>query len=690
MAAHSLTLKSRSGKMYLFCTESQGQSGTPLQFASRDAATNWIRQSFDRNASQSDSIRHVYQWFCSQLVAADLAAPWSAVRDAELCRTLASALQEGKLLILQLPERKVVLTAPESVTPPPASSKTLERGGKATEAPAGATDSIVSEQVGANAASKQTPETAKVETCGDPVSMCTGEEILELTDFELAGPLPIAWRRTYRSSQSHQNIGFGYGWRSNFNLYIDSVTDEAGTVSLQLVNEEGRQLHFVRPAPGQTSYQLAEELALRAEVDGSLVLLKPDNTHWVFVPAVKTARNEHNKRWVLHQVMDSVGRCLQLYYNQQSRLSRIDYTGKKGIELHYNSAGLLSRIEAVSLSKNDKSDKGSQATGIVLAQYYYNDKDELISAVNSGTETEKYQYSQHLLTVRQRASGFCHYFSWQGSGPAARCVRNWGDDGIYDYRFSYDDTNRSATSIDGNGHRWQYFHNECNLLLKKVAPDGATWQYSWNKQGKKTTETLPDGSKTRFYYNDNGQLVTLEQADGAITHFQYNELGQRSVIIDAEGRQWRREYSAAGLLLAETGPDNLVTRYQYGSNNQLERVYLPGGGLQRLLWSDESQLLAVKHNDALTRYSYDSLGRLNGVVDASGLVTEYHYNQAGKLLKQVQYPADNTAEPLEQHFSYDSSGRLLTTTNAHGDVIERQYGGLSQSTKFTAGRWQCF
>lgn len=698
MAAHSLTLKSRSGKMYLFCTESQGQSGTPIRFTSRDAATNWIRQSFERSASQSDSIRHVYQWFCSQLAAADLSAPWSAVRDAELCRTLATALLENKLLILQLPERKAVLTAPESVTPPPASTKTLERGGKSTGTPASAGSELVSEQSGANAASKHTPETTKVETCGDPVSMCTGEEILELTDFELAGPMPMQWLRTYRSSQSHQNIGFGYGWRSNFNLYIDSVTDEAGTRSLQLVNEEGRQLHFARPEPGQTSYQRAEELALRAEADGSLVLLKPDNTHWIFVPQANSVKTENNKRWLLHQVMDSVGRYLQLYYNQQSRLSRIDYTGNKGIELYYNSAGLLSRIEAVSLNisdksnKADKSDKTSKTTGVVLAQYHYNDEKELISAVNSGAETEKYQYSQHLLTVRQRASGFCHYFSWQGSGPAARCVRNWGDDGIYDYRFSYDDKNRSASSIDGNGHCWQYFHDERNLLLKKVAPDGATWTYSWNKQAKKTSETLPDGSTTRFYYNENGQLVTLEQADGAITHLQYNDLGQRSVIIDAEGRQWRREYSAAGLLLAEASPDSSVTRYQYNSNNQLERVYLPGGGIQRLLWSDESQLLAVKHNDALTRYSYDSLGRLNGTVDASGLVTEYHYNLAGKLLKQVQYPAANAvnsaaddatesgAQRLEQHFSYDSSGRLLSTTNANGDVVERQYAGLSQPT----------
>ncbi|HAW91787.1 MAG: type IV secretion protein Rhs [Rheinheimera sp.] len=676
--------------MYIFCTDSQGQSGAPLNFTSRDAATHWIRQSFDRSATQSDSIRQVYQWFCRQSAQADLAAPLSAVRDAELCRTLATTLLDGKLLVLQVPERKAVLGAAESVTPPRASTKTMKRGGKAAASSSGNSSAasrahVVSEKSGTNAASRQTPETDKVEKCGDPVSMCTGEEILELTDFELAGPLPMQWRRTYRSSQSHQNIGFGYGWRSNFNLHIDSVSDEAGTTTLRLVNEEGRQLHFSRPEPGQTSYQLAEELALRAETDGSLVLLKPDNTHWIFVPAATDPAPGNDdqagrKRWLLHQVMDSLGRYLQLYYNRQSRLSRIDYTRKKGIELHYNAAGLLSRIEAVSLSE-----QGAKGTELLLAQYQYNDEKELIGATNSGDETEKYQYSQHLLTVRQRASGFCHYFSWQGNGPAARCVRNWGDNGIYDYRFSYDDSNHSASSIDGNGHCWQYFHNERNLLIKKVAPDGATWQYSWNKQGKKTSETLPDGSQTRFYYNENSQLVTLEQADAAITHFQYNELGQRSVIIDAEGRQWRREYSAGGLLLQESNPDSSVTRYQYNGENQLEKVYLPAGGVQRLLWSDESQLLAVKHNDALTRYSYDSLGRLNGMVDASGLVTEYHYNPAGKLLKQVQYPAESeslsVAQRLEQHFSYDESGRLRSTTNANGDIVERQYGGLSQPSR---------
>tara|TARA_R110002126_G_scaffold212488_1_gene359097 strand:- start:2430 stop:6413 length:3984 start_codon:yes stop_codon:yes gene_type:complete len=667
MAAHSITLKTRSGKMFIFCTESTGQIGTPVQFTSRDAASSWIRQNFGREASQSDSIHNVHQWFSQQHAATGLATSWSAVRDAELCRTLAGALLDGRLLALRLPERDLVLTAPESVTPPPPSSKPLERGGKSSAGIAAA-ESVSTDKAGVNAAGQQTPENTKVTTCGDPVSMSTGEEILELTDFELAGPLPMQWRRAYRSSQCHQNIGMGFGWRSNFTLVIELVSDDEGQRSLTLVNEEGRHLSFAVPEPGQTSYQLAEELALRAESDGSFVLLKPDNTHWIFAPAAGD-----KNRWLLHQVMDSLGRFIQLYYNRQSRLSRIDYTGKKGVELFYDTSGLLTRIEAVTHTP-----EGASATAVVLAQYQYNDEQELISATNCAAETEKYQYCQHLITVRQRASGFCHYFSWQGTGPAARCERNWGDDGIYDYRFSYDDTNRSASSIDSNGHCWQYFHDSRNLLLKKVAPDGATWQYSWNKLGKKISEILPDGSKTRFYYNEHGQLATLEQADGAITHLQYNELGQRSVIIDAEGRQWRRQYSAAGLMLSETAPDNSVTRYQYDSNNQLEKVYLPGGGVQRLLWSDENQLLALKHNDAITRYSYDNLGRLNGIIDASGLVTEYQYNLAGKLLKQVQYPADEPSTRLEQTYRYDSSGRLLSSTNANGDTTGRQYEGLSQ------------
>ncbi|MGD8594775.1 MAG: DUF6531 domain-containing protein, partial [Gammaproteobacteria bacterium] len=43
---------------------------------------------------------------------------------------------------------------------------------------------------------KASPANRQVCTRGGPISMVSGEELLEQTDFELSGPLPLIWNRT--------------------------------------------------------------------------------------------------------------------------------------------------------------------------------------------------------------------------------------------------------------------------------------------------------------------------------------------------------------------------------------------------------------------------------------------------------------------------------------------------------------
>ena len=55
------------------------------------------------------------------------------------------------------------------------------------------------------------PGNGKTCTEGEPISQVSGEELLELTDFVLPGPLPLAWTRTYRTGHSRDG-GLGHGW----------------------------------------------------------------------------------------------------------------------------------------------------------------------------------------------------------------------------------------------------------------------------------------------------------------------------------------------------------------------------------------------------------------------------------------------------------------------------------------------
>ncbi|WP_338258374.1 DUF6531 domain-containing protein, partial [Shewanella sp. M-Br] len=673
MQAKSLSLKARSGDLILFSTTKPTR--TSLAFSDEQSAIAFLQSMFSVSDLPGDTIVSVYAWFNQS---ASFTTTWSQARAGALRQTLAKALVEQQLFAAILPAKPVeVPSAPASSRSAP-TAKASNPGGRAepTQSPS---EHGQNDQQGQNAAGQTEPPNKDKVTCGDPVAMCSGEEILALTDFSLEGAMPLIWTRTYRSSQSAQNEGLGFGWRSNFHQHIDLIIDDEANSQFWFVDEEGRRLPFAFVPRGKITYQLAEGLALRHESNGSLVLVKSDDTHWVFVPC-----KEKPQCWVLHQVINQLGHTLQLFYDRYQRLSRIDYTAKRGIELTYHANGNISRIEAVR-----HTDQGLQRLGILLAIYEYDEANDLRTATNRTQQTEQYQYDGHLLVERERASGFKHYFTWYGAGPLARCRRNWGDDGCYDYHFEYHEADRLAVSTDSRGQVWHYYHDAQNRLIKKIAPDGATWQYQWNAQGKKTAEIQPSGAVTTFEYNRRGQLSRVIAADEGITQFQYNALGQRSGVIDAEGQEWRREFSSAGLLRAETGPNGASARYEYNNLSQLVSITDACGQQTKLAWDKEGQLLAQQSPQGLTRYSYDELGLVNGIVDAAGLVTEYIRNPAGLIVKRRQYAANAAENSQEEHFEYDSSSRLVSSTNALGEQRRWQYSGLSQPQQLSQADGSC-
>ncbi|WP_344796567.1 RHS repeat-associated core domain-containing protein, partial [Litoribacillus peritrichatus] len=306
---------------------------------------------------------------------------------------------------------------------------------------------------------------------------------------------------------------------------------------------------------------------------------------------------------------------------------------------------------------------------------------DLIAGTNAQQQTERYHYQGHLFTQRVRASGFSHYFEWEGEGPAARCVHNWGDDGRYDYHFEYVDDERLAISTDGRGQVWKFWHDEEGRLISKQSPSGHQWQYEFDQHGQKVAERSPNGGTTQFTYNERGQLVSVQSPDGAITQYQYNGLGQRIVTIDAEGGVWQQEYSVVGHLKKTTLPNGAQTQFRYNEQSQLVEIERPDGALVKYRWNEQGQLLARAMGEQLFRYSYDELGRLNGVLDGSGVVTQYTRDDKGQLISIKAYEESDPGNAQEQRFQYDDSGRLIQNTDAQGRTHQYQFEGLSQPTK---------
>ena len=312
--------------------------------------------------------------------------------------------------------------------------------------------------------------------------MLSGEEILPLQDFELPGLLPLVWRRIYRSSKINLNTGLGYGWRHSFSLQLIDCykappkvgPKQPGTYWFELIDEEGTTHHFNKVKRGQTSYQPSAGLALLHDGESRQILIRTDGSHWVFTKQSDT--------WLLTNINNEFGHELKLIYDELTRLISIMITPKRGIMIRYNSDNNISKI--VPYLMNEKGILTVQTQ--ILASYQYNDDQSLIAAIDSKGAAERYKYhTGSLLKQRVRASGFSHYFEWIGDGVKAKCCRQWGDDGAYDYHFTFE--GNKSTSTDSLGNTEQYFHNEQSLLTCFIDANGNKTEHQYDNQGRKVS-----------------------------------------------------------------------------------------------------------------------------------------------------------------------------------------------------------
>ena len=506
----------------------------------------------------------------------------------------------------------------------------------------------------------------------DPVSMLTGEEILPLVDFELSGLMQITWQRLYRSSKSHIKTSLGFGWRHCFSLNLVEKYTPApkvgpklpGKYFLELTDEEGRVHTFDQVKLGQTSYQVSSGWALQYQSLDQHVLVKPDESHWTF--------RKVNDQWLLESIIDFKGCYIGFYYDEQHRLARITCSPTRGILLQYK-GDKLDNIKSYVLNEQGKRDVNPNA----LVQYQYNDAEQLISCIDSNEKTELYQYTENnLLLKRTRASGFSHHFKWQGHDQQAKCIAQWGDDNIYNYRFEYHQTH--TCSIDSRGAKESFYHTEAGLLSKYIDALGNQSEYFYNDLGQQTKECLANGAQKNFEYNDNGQLISHTDPEGAKTQFGYNQFGQRILTINALGERFSKRFDATGRLLEQVYPDGRTHSYQYNDTGLITEEIDTKNIITRYHRGSNGEVLAKQVGELLTRYSYDLHGRLIGLLSSKGLLTQFVRNNKGLITSKSQEFLNSDQANRTDHYHYDNAGRLISLEDASGALTQYEFDGLAQ------------
>jgi YD repeat-containing protein len=248
-------------------------------------------------------------------------------------------------------------------------------------------------------------------------------------------------------------------------------------------------------------------------------------------------------------------------------------------------------------------------------------------------------------------------------------------------RYAYDASGNvtSITDAKNNVVTYQYDANGNRVLERDTA--GNTVTRTFGAKNELLTETTyvvpdPDGAgaaapssplTTRYVYNAQNHLRFAVSAQGVVTEYRYNGFGQQIAAIQYQVNL----YSLTGLNPGDPLTEAQLTAF-VGTADKTRTIRLDS------TYDFRGQLAST------TSYtSVDTAG--NGVLDGTQAVTQYVYDQAGKLLKTVDPRGTATADPNDftTSYVYDGLGRVLSSVDALGRTTLNLYDDANRKTTLT-------
>jgi len=258
---------------------------------------------------------------------------------------------------------------------------------------------------------------------------------------------------------------------------------------------------------------------------------------------------------------------------------------------------------------------------------------------------------------------------------------------------------------DPNGVRTRVNYDAEHKVVSIVEDESgrnATTSIIYNSVDKITRITQPDGVWTRFIYDDARRLMGLENSGGESITLTRNLMGGITNQV-VKGSQGETTFSMSQVLdemnriiamrtIGESSGES-VTNLAYDREDNLTGITDPRrnswaqafDGLDRLI-SETDPLGAETEYELDT--NYDSRNPLSKVTDARNVETVYVRNGFGELVREVSFEAGTTeyvrdtrglvtrmtdARGVITNYTYDAAGRLLSEDYENGDADDISY-----------------
>jgi RHS repeat-associated protein len=484
---------------------------------------------------------------------------------------------------------------------------------------------------------------------GHPVDVATGKVFTDAVDFECPGLVGFRWERVWFSTSTYAGP-LGHGWHHSYDL---ALVEDQDVVAVRL--EDGRSVAFPTPAPGEESFDRQERLTLRRDGHG-FVLEDSSGLSYRFRPLVEGADVQR-----LTVVEDANGNRLRLRYDAWERLIEVIDAAGRRLRFESDDAGRITSILA------PHPDDAEEVLRVV--SYRYDEHDDLVEVRDALDQATVYEYSQHLLVRETDRVGVSFSFEYDRIGPDARCVRTWGNGGIYGRVLQYDPVLRQTSVTDTRGATTLYVWNDLGLVNVEIDAAGQVRRTEYDEYGAVLAAMNELGAAARLEYDERGRVVRSENFDGASRAFHYDSAGYVVEMVDENGAAWTRTVDARGNVTATTDPLGARTSYDLDERGLPQRIVDPMGGETKLTWDASGNMVGIADRaGAVTIAAYDRQGNLVRRRDAEGGEIHLHRDLLGRITTMID------AARREYRFRYDAEGNVVAATDASGRVRSFEYG----------------
>jgi len=495
---------------------------------------------------------------------------------------------------------------------------------------------------------------------------------------------------------------------------LASVSDPAGRTVNLTYDSSNRLASVADPLGNSYSFAVGASLA---------TVTQPDSGSWQY-------RYDANS-FMLGKI-DPLGNSTSYSYDDQQRV--IGSTDPEGKTRSISYPQGTETVKTTTFTEKD---------GNAWSYSYDTQQGYLLARTDPQSGTTSYQYDANgNRTATTNPDGTSTSSLYDTLGNLLSSTDAAGNSTSY----SYNSFGQTTSITDPQGGITRYSYDDRGNLISLTDPAGAATSYEYDSKGNMTRLTDAAGQSTSFGYDTAGNMTSVSDASGATTSYSYDAAGNVTVITDARGGVTSFSYDSRGRLIKTVNPqgnatsysydkngnklsatdaNGTTTRYEYNSRNQLIKttdalgnstVYAYGGNSCPSCGGGVDKLTALTDaNNNVTRYDYDSLGRLMKEADPLGKITSYNHDAKGNLIARTDakgqtisysydangrllkksYP-DNTEESfsydakgniltasnknISYSFSYDVAGRMLSSSDSNGNTISYSYDAAGRKT----------